>query len=120
MCSVCQCVTTNPFIIYDKRKYICSYICSNRNPEGHISKERIENWKEDFECPLPVMNGGFMIKTNKEIKNMTNIERSKYERDLEIHVKKNPRSIDYIILINLDDDDDYDDDDYDDSSTSSD
>ena len=114
-CSVCQCVTTDdPFIIYDKG-IICSYICSNRNPEGHIPKERIKNWK-DFECPLPVMNGSFMIKTNKEIQNMTNIERAKYERDLEIHVKKNPRSIDYINLINLD----YDDYDDDNSSTSSD
>ncbi len=116
-CSVCQCITTDPFIIYDKKKkFICSYICTNRNPEGHIKKERIDNWK-DFECPLPVMNGSFMIKTNKEIQNMTNIERAKYEHELEIHVKKNPRSIDYIHLINLD----YDDyDDYDDSSTSSD
>ena len=115
-CSVCQCVTTDdPFIIYDKKKkFICSYKCT-RNPEGHIKKERIDNW-EDFECPLPVMNGSFMIKTNKEIQNMTNIERAKYEHELEIHVKKNPRSIDYIHLINLD----YDDYDDDSSSTSSD
>tara|TARA_B100000902_G_C27034123_1_gene776005 strand:+ start:196 stop:543 length:348 start_codon:yes stop_codon:yes gene_type:complete len=112
-CSVCQCVTTDPFIIYDKG-FICSYICSNRNPEGHIPKERIKNWK-DFDSPLPVMNGSFMIKTNKEIQNMTNIERAKYEQELEIQVKKNPRTIDYINLINLDDDD-YD---YDSSSTCS-
>ena len=59
------------------------------------------------------MNGSFMIKTNKEIQNMTNIEKAKYEHELEIYVKKNPRSIDYINLINLD----YDD--YDDSSSSS-
>lgn len=113
-CVVCQEQTDNPFIIYDKRKkYICSWICSNRNPEGHISKERIDNWKKDFECPLPVMNGSFMIKTNEEIRNMTNIELSNYEHDLEIHVKNNPRSIDYIHMINQE----YTDYDYDDSSS---
>ena len=76
-CSVCGETTQKPFIIYDSDKYICSWICSNRNPEGTITFDRIVNIK-DFSDPIPVMPKKFEVKSDREIMAMTNINRAKY------------------------------------------
>lgn len=100
-CRVCGGNTKDPFIIYDCDKYICSWICSNRNPEGTITFDRIVNLK-DFRDPIPVMPKKFEIKSDKEIMCMTNMNRAKYERDLEVQMKKDPiKTLEMINLVNM-------------------
>lgn len=100
-CSVCGENTRDPFIIYDCDKYICSWICSNRNPEGTITFDRIVNLK-DFRDPIPVMPKKFEIKSDKEIMSMTNMNRAKYERGLEVEMKKDPiKTLEMINLVNM-------------------
>uniref|UniRef100_A0A6C0CY09 Uncharacterized protein n=1 Tax=viral metagenome TaxID=1070528 RepID=A0A6C0CY09_9ZZZZ len=109
-CTVCGENTQDPFIIYDTDKRICSYICSNRNPEGIIKFDRIVNI-EDFNAPLPVIPTIFEVKSDKEIMAMTNIKRANYERELNLQMKKDPiGTVNQINLINMysDPDSDYD------------
>lgn len=101
ICSVCGANTNEPFITYDCDKYICSWICTNRNPEGTITFDRIVNL-EDFSDPIPVMPKKFVVKSDDEIMRMTNINRSKYERELATQIKRNPiQIIEMINLVNM-------------------
>lgn len=100
-CTVCGERTKTPFIIYDTDKIICSYICSNRNPEGIITFNRIVNI-EDFNSPLPVMPKKFQVKSDKEILEMTNIKREEYEKELKLQMIKDPiGTVEQINLINM-------------------
>jgi hypothetical protein len=100
-CNVCGENTQEPFIIYDCDKYICSWICTNRNPEGTITFDRIVNIK-DFSDPIPVMPKKFEIKSDREIMAMTNINRVKYERDFAVQMKKDPvKTIETVNLVNM-------------------
>ena len=101
ICSVCGEQTKEPFITYDCDKYICSWICTNRNPEGTITLNRIVN-VEDFSDPIPVMPTKFVVKSDKEILAMTNINRAKYEQEFAIQMKKNPVQIlEMVDVINM-------------------
>lgn len=98
ICSVCGENTKDPFITYDCDKYICSWICTKRNPEGTITFNRIVNL-DDFSDPIPVMPKKFVVKSDREIMSMTNINRAKYERDLTTEMKRN--KIQILEMINL-------------------
>ena len=101
ICSVCQEQTTKPFITYDCDKYICSWICSNRNPMGTITMDRIVNFK-DFNAPLPVIPKKFLVKSDREINSMTNINRYEYERQLDIQMNLDPVKLtEQIEIVNM-------------------